>query len=234
MSDKAIVLHSGGQDSTTCLAWAIEKFGKDNIKTVNFGYGQKHAVEMAQANIISDKLGVERPYTIVVDALAQLGGAALTNPDIPVEAEASEDSGNQWAARHGLPSTFVPGRNLLFLTLAAAYGAKFGIINLVTGVCEADDAGYPDCREQFIKSAGWALSDALDDFIEIHAPLLTLNKARTFALAHDLGILDLVLEDTHTCYHGRRDVRHNWGYGCGECPACLERAKGYEQYRVNS
>lgn len=227
----AIVLHSGGQDSTTCLAWAIEEFGREGLLTVSFDYGQRHKVELKQARTICEKLGVPEPYVIKVPALDEFGAAALTNPDIEVEAEASEDSANAFAHSHGLPSTFVPGRNMIFLGLAAAFGAQRGIYDLVTGVCEADAAGYPDCRQKFIGSMEDTISFALDEpSVAIHAPLLALTKADTWALASNLGILDLVINETHTCYNGDRSHYHEWGWGCGLCPACNERARGYEEF----
>lgn len=140
-------------------------------------------------------------------------------------------SGNEHAERHGLPSTFVPGRNLIFLGLVAAYAAQHDIGNIVTGVCEADDAGYPDCRGSFIDAFEHAANEAmgLEDMI-IHTPLLTRTKAQTFKLADELGVLDIILEDTHTCYEGDRSTRWSWGYGCGDCPACQERARGYDSF----
>lgn len=231
---KAVVLFSGGQDSTTCLAWAVDRWGKDEVQPISFDYSQKHQVELEQAKKICEKLGVAEPVVLPIEALAQLSAAALTNPDIEVEAEAQqhgEDTTNIWAAQHGLPSTFVPGRNLLFLTLAAAYGAMNGAKELVTGVCEADAAGYPDCRKSFVMATRVALSEALaDDFI-IWAPLISINKAATFQLAEDLGVLDTVVEMSHTCYHGERETKHDWGYGCGECPACQERANGWSEFK---
>lgn len=226
----AVVLFSGGQDSTTCLAWAIRQFGQETILPISFEYGQRHAVELVQASKIADELGVIAPYVVSIEGLTQLGGAALTDHSIEVEAEASPVSENKWAAEHNLPSTFVPGRNMLFLTFAAAYGAKYGVTDLVTGVCEADAAGYPDCRGEFIDAAQMALTAALDDSIRVHAPLLTLDKARTFALAEQLGVLPIVIEHSHTCYHGDRSKAHDWGYGCGSCPACIERMNGWRKY----
>lgn len=230
MSTEVIVLHSGGQDSTTCLAWAIKGWGAENIHPVAFEYDQRHKVELEQAKAICKKMDVREPYVIPVEALAQLSQAALTNPDIAVAMDAG-GGGNKFAESHGLPSTFIPGRNLLFLTLAAAYGAPKGIYRLVTGICEADATGYPDCRSTFKDAATIALSRALDDEpVTIFAPLLELSKAGTFALAEALGVLDIIIEDTHTCYQGNREIKHDWGYGCGQCPACLERAKGWATY----
>lgn len=229
----AVVLHSGGQDSSTCLAWAVHRWGADRVFPVSFHYGQKHAVELQCAQEICARLEVRMPNRLPVEALSILGGAALTDPDnVQVSADPA-GTGNLYAEAHGLPSTFVPGRNLLFFTLAAAYAAKHGIRNIVTGVCEADDAGYPDCRGSFVRAAETAISEALDERIAIHAPLLDKSKAETFALASSLGVLDLIVESTHTCYNGVHDAahKHDWGYGCGQCPACEERKKGWEQYK---
>ena len=221
----SIVLLSGGQDSTTCLAWAKQRL-RGETRCVAFDYGQRHRVELEQAARIADIFEV--PLELLeVGVLRDLGGAALTDDEVDVQAKATEDGGNVHAARHGLPSTFVPGRNMLFLTLAAAYGARFGIYNLVTGVCQQDRAGYPDCRSEFVWAAQLALTRALDERVTIHAPLLRRSKGETWQLARELGILDTVIEETHTCYHGNRVTMHPWGRGCGECPACVERAKGF-------
>jgi len=223
----AVVLHSGGQDSTTCLAWAIDLWGKDNVYPVAFNYSQRHEIELEKAEEICEMLGVAPLRILAVPALHALGAAALTNKDISVNVN-PEGTGNKYAEEHNLPSTFVPGRNLLFFTLAAAYGATLGHYNLVTGVCQTDDAGYPDCREVFVKSAARTLRLALDeDFVDVHAPLLHKSKAETFALAASLGVLGIVVEHTHTCYHGDRSARFPWGYGCGKCGACQERARGW-------
>lgn len=229
----AVVLFSGGQDSTTCLAWAMDKYGRHEVLPVCFDYGQKHHVELVQAHRITDLFGIHKPTVIKADALKQFGGAALTDVNIEVEAKASEDSGNSFAASHDLPSTFVPGRNLIFLSLAAAYGAQRGVYDLVTGVCAADESGYPDCRPEFIQSMEDTIRFALaEDTVNIEAPLLHLDKAGTFKLAEDLGVLDVIIDHTHTCYNGDRSIMHTWGAGCGECPACNERAKGYEAFLV--
>lgn len=226
---EAIVLLSGGQDSTTCLAWAKRQMGWDT-RTVAFDYGQRHSVELKQAAEISDRLGATSFSILNTKVLSDLGGAALTDDRVAVEAKASPTGLNVHAASHGLPSTFVPGRNMLFLTLAAAFGARFGCYNLVTGVCQQDRAGYPDCRLEFIDAAQEALSLALDEPISIHTPLIDKSKAQTWQLADDLGILDLVKDLTHTCYHGDRSVKNAWGYGCGQCPACEERRRGFVEY----
>ncbi len=233
MSEGAVVLFSGGQDSTTCLMWAVNLYGAENVYPLGFSYGQKHAVEMIQGKRICNFLGVRETEFLTIEALGQLGGAALTDTSIEVEAVAGEESGNVFAHTHGLPSTFVPGRNMLFLTLAAAYGAKMGVYDLVTGVCQADASGYPDCRIEFISDAQDALSSALDEDVCILTPLINLTKADTWGLAADMGILDLVIKHTHTCYHGDRSQMHEWGAGCGICPACTERKNGYEKFLIS-
>jgi 7-cyano-7-deazaguanine synthase len=236
MSTPVVVLFSGGQDSTTCLAWAMREFGTDDLHTVNFNYGQRHAIEQACAQEIHDIFGLPNEHQIFdLPILADLAGGALTNPDIDVELHTSEDSGNQFAHKHGLPSTFVPGRNMLFLTVAAAWAAQRGIYTFVTGVCEEDASGYPDCRGAFIHHASLALSAALDDRVFIHTPLIHRSKAQTWDMADDLGIVDTVVNHTHTCYNGNHSVDdfHEWGYGCSECPACIERKNGYDQYMNN-
>ena len=223
----AVVTLSGGQDSTTCLYWALELFRP--VRAVGFYYGQRHVVELNQAEYIAKQADV--PFTTLgIPALTQIGGAALTNSKIPVDVDAT-DTGNRYAEAHGLPSTFVPGRNALFLTLAMALAVRDGDANVVTGVCEADEAGYPDCRRPFVLALKKALSLGLDEDVSIHAPLLTLTKGETFVLADELGVLDIILNDTHTCYHGDRSRKHPWGFGCGECGACHERAKGWQDYK---
>lgn len=227
MTEGAVVAFSGGQDSTTCLAWAIHRWGRERVHTVGFDYGQRHRVELAQARRIAELMGV--PYTLLdVPAFKQLGAAALTNDSIAVSAEGGD---NVHAQRHGLPSTFVPGRNLIFLGLTAAYAAQRDISNIVTGICAADEAGYPDCRPEFKASFELAVRAAMGrrDLV-VHAPCLHITKADTFALAHRLGVLDVILEETHTCYEGDHDTMNPWGYGCGECPACHERAAGWDAY----
>jgi 7-cyano-7-deazaguanine synthase len=229
----AVVLLSGGLDSTTCLAWACGNWEARDVRPVSFRYGQRHDVELASARTVARRLGVTEPYVIPVEGFAALGSDSLTNREIAVSRE-GEASSNAFAAVQGLPSTFVPGRNLVFLALAAAYGARQGIFDLVTGVCAADAAGYPDCRPAFVAAAQSAVSEALGEAVQIHAPLLHHSKARTFALAEDLGVLDLVLADTHTCYNGDRSQLHPWGYGCDQCLACRERAAGWSEFRARS
>lgn len=224
-----VVLLSGGQDSTTCLAWALRE-ASEPVAALSIDYGQRHRVELGLAAHVAHLMGV-RHMLLPLNTLTALGDASLTNPSIDHELVATAEGGNRYAAERGLPSSFIPGRNALLFTIAAAYGAPRGHTSIVTGVCEADDAGYPDCRASFVASMRAALSDALamPDF-EIHAPLLALDKARTFALADELGILPLVLEHTNTCYDGDRTHRHAWGFGCGQCPACQTRSQGWDTY----
>lgn len=227
---KAVVLLSGGQDSTTCLGWAIDKFGQRNVMTCMIDYGQRHAVELDCAETVAEALGVSAPKRLHMPFLRDLGSAALTNPDIEPNPDATH-TGNEFAQRHELPSTFVPGRNALFITAALAYGAPAGAIDVVTGVCEADEAGYPDCRGEFVYALETALRRGFDERdLTIHAPLLKRSKAATFRLADDLNILEVIIENTHTCYHGDRKHRHAWGYGCGGCGACVEREKGWIEF----
>ena len=227
---KAVVALSGGQDSVTCLFWALNQFGDGNVEAVAFNYGQRHSIELECAARIAEKAGVKLT-TLSVPAFNELGAAALTNTDIAVNADAT-DTGNVHAENQNLPSTFVPARNLIFLGLLGAYAAQHEITNIVTGVCEADEAGYPDCRSLFIESFEETINLALGFeswTMIVHTPLITLNKAKTFELADRLGVLDVIVNDTHTCYEGVHDADHfhAWGYGCGECPACVERMNGF-------
>lgn len=226
--ESAVVLLSGGQDSFTCLAWARRTFTQ-GVSTVSFDYGQRHKVELEVAAKLAADAGVPN-LVLPMPLLASLGGAALTDDAVKV-AEDAAGTGNAYAHEHGLPSTFVPGRNVLFLGAAAAYAARVGSRVIVAGVCEADDAGYPDCRASFVSDMEWALQSALDDHeFTIAAPLLRLDKARTFLLAELLGVLGTVIAETHTCYEGEHELANAWGFGCGECPACQTRAKGYDEY----
>jgi 7-cyano-7-deazaguanine synthase len=228
-ADAALVLFSGGQDSTVCLAWALERFKQ--VETIGFRYGQRHAVEMDVRPAIREKIAALRPewrdrlrddHVIELDALARISETALTR-DMPI----------QFAA-DGLPSTFVPGRNLVFLVFAAALAYRRGAGHLVTGMCETDYSGYPDCRDETIKAMGRALNLGMARDFTVHTPLMWVDKAGTFAMAREIGgsaLLDLVIADTHTCYLGDRGSRHEWGYGCGDCPACRLRAEGFEKFR---
>jgi 7-cyano-7-deazaguanine synthase len=225
---QAMVLFSGGQDSTVCLAWALSRF--DHVETVGFDYGQRHATELiARPRLLSGmktafshwaaRLGDD--HLIALNAPRAIGGSALT------EAMAIE------MGHDGLPNTFVPGRNLMFLTAAAALGYRRGIADLVGGMCETDFSGYPDCRNDTIQATAKALSLGLGRDVRIHTPLMFIDKAATWKLAHDLGgqsLVDLIVEESVTCYEGDRTHRHDWGYGCGVCPACNLRAKGFAGY----
>ena len=224
---KALVLFSGGQDSTTCLAWALERY--DHVETIGFRYGQRHAVELEQRPVILNALGQHGHLGIdhLVDltaTLASLGETALTQ-DIAIAIQSD-----------GLPNTFVPGRNLLFLTAAAAIAYRRGIAVLVGGMCETDYSGYPDCRDATIQSMARTLSLGLAYPITIETPLMWLDKAATWALAATIGgehLVRLIVEETHTCYLGERGRSHPWGKGCGTCPACVLRAEGWRQWRAS-
>ena len=232
----ALVLFSGGQDSTTCLALALSKY--DRVETVAFDYGQRHRIELdARLNVLRElkdrfvpwagKLGPDHLLDLAV--LGQVSDCALTR-DMEFKMESS-----------GLPNTFVPGRNLLFLTLAAALAYRRDLQVLVTGVCETDFSGYPDCRDDTMKAMQLALSLGMDKRFLIETPLMWIDKADTWRLAHALGeqsgmpdggsaLVELIVEHTHTCYLGERSQRHAWGYGCGNCPACQLRASGYQRF----
>ena len=227
----ALVLFSGGQDSTVCLAWALERFAR--VETVGFDYGQRHRVELEARGKVLAGLKVAFPAWG-----ARLGDEhVLQLPALGAISETSLTRDTEIAlSKSGLPTTFVPGRNILFLTYAAALAYRRGIASLVGGMCETDFSGYPDCRRTTIDAAERALSLGLDRPIKIETPLMHIDKAGTWALANDLGgaaLVDLIVEDTHTCYLGDRSKRHSWGYGCGTCPACDLRAKGWEAWRAS-
>ena len=224
----ALVLFSGGQDSTTCLALALTRY--ERVETIAFDYGQRHSVELqARLRVLAEikaqfpqwapRLGEDHLLDLAV--LGQVSETALTRDT----AFAMEQT--------GLPNTFVPGRNLLFLTLAAALAYRRGLAVIVTGVCETDYSGYPDCRDDSMKAMQLALSLGMDKRFLIDTPLMWIDKAETWQLAHRLGgqpLVDLIVEHTHTCYLGDRSQRHAWGYGCGACPACELRAKGFARF----
>lgn len=227
-NEAALVLFSGGQDSSTCLAWALSRFGR--VETVGFDYGQRHGIELECRDDILNGLKKINPaweqqlgerHTIDIPTLAEISDTALTRE---VAIEMGED---------GLPNTFVPGRNLLFLTFAAALAYRRGIRHIVGGMCETDFSGYPDCRDETIKALNSALNLGMDRNFELHTPLMWLDKAATWKLAEQLGgktLVDLIVEKSHTCYLGERGARHAWGFGCGECPACRLRARGWSEY----
>jgi 7-cyano-7-deazaguanine synthase len=224
----ALVLLSGGQDSTTCLAWALARFAR--VETVSFDYGQRHAIELQQREVVREEIAAQFPewaarlgedHLLHLPVLAAIGGSALT------ETRAIEMQAN------GLPNTFVPGRNLLFLVLAGALAYRRGATVLVGGMCETDFSGYPDCRDNTLKAQQVALSLGLDSAMTIATPLMWLDKAATWALAHGLGgdaLVQLIVEHTHTCYLGERGMQHPWGHGCGTCPACALRRAGWERW----
>jgi 7-cyano-7-deazaguanine synthase len=226
----ALVLFSGGQDSTVCLAWALARFGR--VETVGFDYGQRHAAELAARPRILEKLRAAFPdwaprlgmdHLLPLDTLKAIGGSALTDP-VKIE-----------MGQNGLPTTFVPGRNVMFLTAAAALGYRRGIWDLVGGMCETDFSGYPDCRNETVQGCAKALSLALAHDVKVHTPLMWIDKAATWKLAQELGggtLVEVIVEETVTCYEGDRRHRHDWGYGCGVCPACELRAAGYAKYRA--
>ena len=232
LSDRsALVLFSGGQDSTTALAWALERY--DHVETVGFNYGQRHAIELEVRSVVSEGLRAALPawsrhlaedHMIDLQVLGQISETSLT-------------SGMAIAmADDCLPNTFVPGRNLIFLTFAAAIAYRRGIKHIVTGVCETDYSGYPDCRDDTIKAMQLALNLGMDTRFVLHTPLMWINKAETWSLAEQLGgdpLVEVVRKQTHTCYEGNRQILHDWGYGCGACPACELRATGYSGYVLN-
>lgn len=227
----ALVLFSGGQDSTVCLAWALARY--ERVETVGFDYGQRHHVELQARTKILDRLRQEFPdwagrlgpdRVLKLPALGEISETALTR-DKEIE-----------VGKTGLPSTFVPGRNLLFFTYAAALAWRRGISTLVGGMCETDYSGYPDCRNETLQTLARAISLGVDRHISIETPLMYVDKAGTWAMTQELGgaaLVDLVTEETHTCYVGIRTRRHPWGYGCGHCPACALRAKGWHAWHDN-
>jgi len=224
----ALVLFSGGQDSTTCLGWALERY--DRVETIGFDYGQRHRIELDCRQSLLADLRVRFPdwaqrlgedVVVGLDAIGTLSNTALTRE---VEMKMGED---------GLPNTFVPGRNLIFLAFAAALAYRRGLKHIVTGVCETDYSGYPDCRDDTIKAMQVALNLGLERRFVLETPLMWIDKAQTFALARDLGgdaFLDMIVAETHSCYAGDRTHVHEWGRGCGVCPACQLRAEGWRTF----
>jgi 7-cyano-7-deazaguanine synthase len=228
MPDTALVLFSGGQDSTVCLAWALERFAR--VETVGFDYGQCHKIELDVRPRIREHMAALKPawkarlsddHMVKLDALAAISDSALTR-ETAIE-----------MADNGLPTTFVPGRNLIFFSFAGALAYRRGARHIVAGMCETDYSGYPDCRDDTVKAMQLALGLGMDARVTIDTPLMWIDKAATFAMAVDIGgaaFLALVVEDTHSCYLGDRTQRHDWGYGCGTCPACHLRAAGYDKF----
>jgi 7-cyano-7-deazaguanine synthase len=229
VAETALVLFSGGQDSTVCLAWALERYAR--VETVGFDYGQRHGAELVQRPLIRALLAGEFPrwgarlgddHVLDLSTLAAISETALTR-----------DAEFQMTAA-GLPNTFVPGRNLLFFTYAAALAYRRGVRTLVGGMCETDYSGYPDCRNDTLQTLAKAISLGMDAAFAIETPLMWIDKAGTWEMADKLGgsaLVDVIVEHTHTCYTPDRTTRHAWGYGCGSCPACTLRAKGWERWR---
>jgi 7-cyano-7-deazaguanine synthase len=228
-NEAALVLFSGGQDSTVCLAWALTRFSR--VETVGFDYRQRHKVELTLRPRIRERIAalganwkarLGDDHVISLDALAAISDSALTR-DMAIE-----------IADGGLPTTFVPGRNLIFFCFSGALAYRRGARHLVGGMCETDYSGYPDCRDDTVKAMQVALALGLDKRLTIHTPLMWIDKAGTFTLAEELGgrpLLDVIVEETHSCYLGDRTHWHDWGFGCGECPACQLRAQGFAKFR---
>ncbi|WP_261817746.1 7-cyano-7-deazaguanine synthase QueC [Vibrio gallicus] len=214
--NKAVVIFSGGQDSTTCLVQALQQY--DEVHAITYDYGQRHRQEIEVAKAVAKKLGVKAHKVMDVTLLNELAASSLTRDDIAVSHELQDN---------GLPNSFVPGRNILFLTLAGIYAYQVGAKTLITGVCETDFSGYPDCRDEFVKSMNSALALGMDYQLEIKTPLMWLNKAETWAMADHYASLELVKNESLTCYNGIV------GAGCGDCPACLLRANGLKDYLDN-
>ncbi len=228
-ADSALVLFSGGQDSSVCLAWALDRYA--HVETVGFDYGQRHAAELTARQRVREEIAVHFPawagrlgpdHMIDIKAFGAIGETALTT-------EAAIE-----VTERGLPSTFVPGRNLVFLVYAAALADRRGLTHLVGGMCETDFSGYPDCRRATLDALGQAINLGMERSFAIETPLMSLTKAETWALADQLGgetLTGLIVEESHTCYLGERSRRHDWGYGCGDCPACELRARGWSQWQ---
>ena len=230
INETALVLFSGGQDSTVCLAWALERFTA--VETIGFDYGQRHRAELDVRPGIRERMKALRPdwaarlgddHMVKLDALAAISETALTR-HVAIE-----------VAQNGLPTTFVPGRNLAFFAFAGALAYRRGAKHLVAGMCETDFSGYPDCRDDTVKAMQVALTLGMDRRLVIHTPLMWIDKAATFEMAQEIGgapLVDLLVEETHTCYLGDRSRRHPWGYGCGTCPACRLRADGFAKWKA--
>lgn len=228
MTATALVLFSGGQDSSTCLAWALQRYQR--VETVGFDYGQRHRVELDCREVLRRELSAMNPtwaerlgddHTISLTSLGEISATALTS-EIAIEMENT-----------GLPNTFVPGRNIIFLTFAAALAYRRGLKHIVAGMCETDYSGYPDCRDDTIKALQVALNLGMEKRFVLDTPLMWLDKAETWRLAENLGgshLVETIVKESHTCYLGERGDLHDWGYGCGTCPACELRARGYQRF----
>ncbi len=229
--ETALVLFSGGQDSATCLAWALDRF--DRVETIGFDYGQRHKIELECRATIRDELAAQFPqwrgklgpdHLLDLSVVGAIGETAMTADTVITYAE------------NGLPNTFVPGRNILMFTVAAALAYRRGARHLVGGMCETDYSGYPDCRDDTIKALQVALGLGMDKRFVLHTPLMWLDKAATWKLAETLGgvdLIELIRRESHSCYLGDRTHLHPWGYGCGTCPACQLRSRGWEAYRAD-
>ena len=229
LEQQALVIFSGGQDSATCLAWALNRFNR--VLTLGFDYGQRHVVELTCRQRLREGMAALNPLwaqrlgpdtLLSLDIFRQLADTALTS-DTPIEEHGAG----------GLPNTFVPGRNLIFILHAAAWAYAKGLRHMVMGVCQSDYSGYPDCRDDTVKAMQVALNKGMDSDYVLHTPLMWRSKKDAWSLAHELGgdaLVNLIVEESHTCYLGQRGQRHAWGYGCGSCPACRLRASGYEAY----
>ena len=232
MPTSALVLFSGGQDSTTCLAWALENY--EHVETIGFDYRQRHDIELTVRPTLREKIVQIKPewatrlgpdHLLDLSLISSISETAMTS-DIEIVMQ-----------KNGLPNTFVPGRNILFLTVAATLAYRRGLTVLVGGMCETDFSGYPDCRDDTIKALQVALNLGMDTRINLSTPLMWLDKSETWQLAQDLGgtaLLNLIRDVTHTCYLGERGIRHEWGFGCETCPACVLRAKGYEKFKASN
>ena len=231
-TDTALVLFSGGQDSTTCLAWALERYAR--VETIGFDYGQRHAIELSVRPGILEKMRALNPawaarlgedHLIDLSLISKISDTALTsNVEIAMQ-------------ENGLPNTFVPGRNLLFMTVAATVAYRRGLTVLVGGMCETDFSGYPDCRDDTMKALQVALNLGMATRLKVETPLMWIDKRQTWELAQQAGgsaLVDLIRSETHTCYLGERGALHPWGYGCGSCPACALRARGYTQFAAGA
>ncbi len=228
MNSKALVLFSGGQDSTTCLAWALERYV--HVETIGYAYGQRHSVELQCRQTVLNRLRRDFPqwsvklgedHMLDLSVLGQISDTALTQ-DKAIALQ-----------KCGLPNTFVPARNILFFTFASAVAYRRGLEVLVGGMCETDYSGYPDCRDNTLKSLQVAMSLGLETPMVVETPLMWLDKEATWSLAESLGgdaLIEIIKQDTHTCYMGDRSVQHDWGFGCGDCPACDLRSKGYKKF----
>ena len=226
--DTALVLFSGGQDSTTCLAWALQRYAR--VETIGFDYGQRHAIELTVRPAVLEQMRALSPdwdarlgedHMIDLSLIARISDTALTS-NVAIEMQAN-----------GLPNTFVPGRNLLFMTVAATVAYRRGLTVLVGGMCETDFSGYPDCRDDTMKALQVALNLGMATRLKVETPLMWIDKKQTWQMAEQAGgtaLVDLVRFETHTCYLGESGARHDWGYGCGTCPACELRARGYAQF----